>query len=181
MSVPARRRPGSASPLLPSVESIKTTPHVEDTQPQAARETPVVAVPAAATPQVNASDATVAQVASTPAPVAAAPTQPATPPPAVAVPAQPVASQAPMSPHGDYPAELDEKKPSTVAIRRILKARAETAVLRTAGLEGGYTSWNAFVEGALERELQRMAEQFNNGEPFPPNGGAFRQGRPLGS
>ncbi|MCI4659558.1 hypothetical protein [Cryobacterium zhongshanensis] len=77
--------------------------------------------------------------------------------------------------------ESDEKKSVTFGLRMSLKKRAETAVLRTAGYEGGYTSMTALVEGALEREIERLAIEFNNGEPFPRNNGGFRQGRPLGS
>ena len=54
-------------------------------------------------------------------------------------------------------------------------------VLRTAGYDGGYQSMAALVDGALERELERLAIEFNDGEPFPRNAGGFRQGRPLGS
>lgn len=79
------------------------------------------------------------------------------------------------------PVETDEKRPVTFGLRVSLKKRAETAVLRTAGYEGGYSSMAALVDGALERELERLAVEFNNGEPFPRNPGGFRQGRPLGS
>lgn len=79
------------------------------------------------------------------------------------------------------PIESAEKKAVTFALRTSLKKRAETAVLRTAGYEGGYKSMAALVEGALERELERLAVEFNDGEPFPQNTGGFRQGRPLGS
>jgi hypothetical protein len=77
--------------------------------------------------------------------------------------------------------ESDEKKAVTFGLRTSLKKRAETAVLRTAGYEGGYNSMAALVDGALERELARLSIEFNNGEPFPRNPGGFRQGRPLGS
>ena len=77
--------------------------------------------------------------------------------------------------------DSDEKKAVTFGLRTSLKKRAETAVLRTAGYEGGYNSMAALVDGALERELARLAIEFNNGEPFPRNLGGFRQGRPLGS
>lgn len=79
------------------------------------------------------------------------------------------------------PVESDEKKAVTLGLRTSVKKRAETAVLRTAGYQGGYKSMAALVEGALERELERLALEFNNGEPFPQNAGSFRQGRPLGS
>ena len=103
--------------------------------------------------------------------------------------AQPIAEPAPSSPAtapataalAVEPIESVEKKAVTFALRTSLKKRAETAVLRTAGYEGGYKSMAALVEGALERELERLAVEFNNGEPFPENVGGFRQGRPLGS
>lgn len=77
--------------------------------------------------------------------------------------------------------ESDAKKAITVAIRESLKKRAETAVLRTAGYEGGYLSMAALIEGAIERELERLAGEFNDGEPFLGNVGSFRRGRPAGS
>lgn len=68
-----------------------------------------------------------------------------------------------------------------IKMRKALKLRAETAVLRTGHLPGGYRSQVTLIEGALEQELTRLEAEFNNGEPFPPNGGSFRTGRPLGS
>lgn len=73
------------------------------------------------------------------------------------------------------------RKPVTVTLSVETKRRAETAVMRTAGRANGYTSFSSLVEGAIEHELARLAEEHNAGEPFPPNEGAFRQGRPLGS
>ncbi|MHB1328055.1 MAG: hypothetical protein ACYC2K_07620, partial [Gemmatimonadales bacterium] len=81
----------------------------------------------------------------------------------------------------DGPAEDGEKTAVTVGIRTLLKKRVETAVLRTAELEGGYPTMAALIQGALERELDRLAIQFNGGEPFQQDIGAFRRGRPLGS
>ena len=98
------------------------------------------------------------------------------PPPAIA-PTPPAATSAPAT----AAQGSDEKKAVTFGLRTSLKKRAETAVLRTAGYEGGYASMAALVDGALERELARLATEFNNGEPFPQNVGGFRQGRPLGS
>ena len=103
-----------------------------------------------------------------------------TPPAMEPLPAAP--SPTPGSSASSAPAvESDEKKAVTFGLRTSLKKRAETAVLRTAGYEGGYTSMAALVDGALERELIRLAVEFNDGEPFPRNVGGFRQGRPLGS
>lgn len=62
-----------------------------------------------------------------------------------------------------------------------LKVRADTAVLRTAGLPGGYRSRSQLINAAIEAELIRLEAEFNNGQEFPPNLGSFRTGRPLGS
>ncbi|SDZ56554.1 hypothetical protein SAMN05216554_0051 [Herbiconiux ginsengi] len=75
----------------------------------------------------------------------------------------------------------DVKTPVTVTIHRSVKKTAETAVLRTAGFPNGYPSFSALVEGAIQRELQRLADEYNGGEAFTPNGGSFRQGRPFSS
>ncbi len=66
-------------------------------------------------------------------------------------------------------------------LRAGLKKRAQTAVLRTAGVPGGYKSFAALIDGALERELTRLADELNDGAPYEPNTGEFRTGRPLGS
>ena len=71
--------------------------------------------------------------------------------------------------------------PTTVALREGLKRRAQTAVLQTAALPGGYRSFAALVDGALERELERLANEHNGSVPFEPNAGGFRTGRPFGS
>ncbi|WP_411698541.1 hypothetical protein [Conyzicola sp.] len=76
--------------------------------------------------------------------------------------------------------DREGKKAVTVGLRVSVKKRAETAVLRTAPYKGGYLSLSALVDGAIERELDRLAIEFNDGEPFPQNGGDFRQGRPVG-
>ena len=103
-----------------------------------------------------------------------------TPPAMEALSAAPSPTLTPTAPSADA-VESDEKKAVTFGLRTSLKKRAETAVLRTASYEGGYSSMTALVDGALERELARLAVEFNNGEPFPRNIGGFRQGRPLGS
>ena len=102
-------------------------------------------------------------------------------PPAMELPPAPASPNPRSNASSDGAVEGDEKKAVTFGLRTSLKKRAETAVLRTAGYEGGYNSMAALVDGALERELARLAVEFNNGEPFPRNVGGFRQGRPLGS
>jgi hypothetical protein len=73
------------------------------------------------------------------------------------------------------------KEQTSLQLRRSLKRRAQTAVLRTGGYEDGYRSFASLVEGALERELSRLEAEFNAGQPFPENEGGFRTGRPMGS
>ncbi len=88
-------------------------------------------------------------------------------------------------PTGETPPRAEAVKeptiPTTVPLRAGLKKRAQTAVLRTAGVPGGYKSFAALVDGALERELTRLADELNGGAPYEPNTGEFRTGRPLGS
>jgi len=79
------------------------------------------------------------------------------------------------------PPPADTKVSRTFQLRTGTLATAQTAVLRTAGLEGGYPSLNALIEAAVVRELHRLADQFNGGAPFPPHAGKFRTGRPIGS
>ncbi|GAB3575634.1 hypothetical protein GCM10027406_07450 [Leifsonia lichenia] len=67
----------------------------------------------------------------------------------------------------------------TVRIRLNMKKSAETAVLSTSGRLGGYRSMNSLVEAAIQRELDDLATRFNHGDPFPPNDGRFRKGRPA--
>lgn len=69
----------------------------------------------------------------------------------------------------------------TFRFQEALIRRAETAVLRTAGIVGGHVSMTALVNTALERELARLEAELNAGEPFPANRGEFRRGRPIGS
>lgn len=97
-----------------------------------------------------------------PAPVVAAPAAP--------VPA-PVVAQRPPAP---------ERKAVTFPMSVDLKKRIETAVLRTQGHPGGYASFTAFMDGAATRELARLEAEYNGGEPFEPNPGRFRAGRPIG-
>lgn len=142
-----------------------------------ARRRPGAESPIKLTPQVEE----VRTAASVPMQEAAPAVSPQEQPPAPAKTAtakrrKPAAVTTPM-PAGDS----DATEPATFNLRSVVKKSAETAVLRTQGYPGGYTSMKALVEGALERELARLADEFNGGEPFPPNEGGFRRGRPLGS
>lgn len=74
------------------------------------------------------------------------------------------------------------KNPSTTVSLKMdddLIAQAKTAVLSTAGIEGGYKSFAALIQSAVTRELQRLADEFNDGTPFEKHEGEFRRGRPL--
>lgn len=168
MSTPVRRRPG-ASPIQ------MLTPHIEEVRTSRVDDEPapgLMTAPPTLTTEAEPEASAPAVADDTPVPAAT-----------VNAPAAPAATPTPASSAAPAPTftESDEKKATTLAIRRSIKARAETAVLRTAGFDGGYKSWASFVEGALERELQRLEQEFNGGESFPPNMGSFRQGRPLGS
>lgn len=159
-----RKSPATSSLIMESViEPIQIPSAVEPPKPAQAA-APVAFVPSPAE-----------QTQTEPVPTAAPAAETATQPTAAPVPTAPPVAASAAAP------QMDEKKAITTTLRKSLKARAETAVLRTAGLEGGYRSWATLVEGALERELQRLADEFNGGVPFPPNTGEFRQGRPLGS
>jgi hypothetical protein len=83
---------------------------------------------------------------------------------------RPVATPAAVALHAPV---SDAKVQRTFQFKDSLIKRAETAVLRTAG-QGGHTSMTALLNAALERELQRLETEFNDGEPFPANCGAFR-------
>lgn len=104
-------------------------------------------------------------------------------PQAVDAPAAPVAtSPVPAAPAPDVaqPTAATERKAVTFPMRVELKKRVETAVLRTQGYPGGYASFTAFMDGAAARELARLEAEYNGGEPFEPNPGRFRAGRPIG-
>ncbi|GGI42864.1 hypothetical protein GCM10010988_41170 [Cnuibacter physcomitrellae] len=165
MSAPQRQRPGSASPIK------KLTPHVETVR------TP-------STPTEPEGEGTQRPLEVGVGSTSAAPTIEATPEPSVAgesgPAAQPARAKAPARKAAPKVLVPDPKIPTTLAIRQSLKKKAETAVLSTSRFEGGYVSLSALVEGALVRELERLAEEFNEGQPFEENDGGFRQGRPAG-
>jgi hypothetical protein len=115
----------------------------------------------------------------------AARTDPTPPPHAEAAPPPPTGSNIPEGAATPAPQTsprtTEAKIATTVPIRRSLKARAQTAVLRTGSYNDGYSSFAAFIDGAIEAELARLEAIFNDGEPFPEHNGEFRRGRPLGS
>lgn len=163
MSAPQRQRPGSASPIK------KLTPHVE-----------TVRTPSTPTEPEDAGTEGLPEVES-----------PSVPPTIEAIPessmvgestptARPARAKVPARKAGPKVLVPDPKIPTTLAIRQSLKKKAETAVLSTSRFEGGYVSLSALVEGALVRELVRLAEEFNEGQSFEENDGGFRQGRPPG-
>jgi hypothetical protein len=75
--------------------------------------------------------------------------------------------------------EEDGTVATTTLLRRSLKRQAQTAVLRVQQEPGGYRSFAQLVNGAIERELQRLAHEYNGGVPFEQNPGPFRTGRPF--
>ena len=161
MSTPQRRRPGGTSQisLTPRVEAIRTpgtpgTPPTSDGDAEASG--PLTSQPTAEVDRESAQHA--------------APKQRAERNPA-GKPERPVP-----------PAVSGLKIARTFQIREELVRQAETAVLRTAGYDGGHVSMTALVNEALRRELERLAEEFNGGEEFPQNAsGQFRTGRPIGT
>lgn len=153
MSPVKRRFPGAES-AISAMEAIRVGDQNQDTPPA-----PVAYLPAPA-----ASPA--------PDPTAAAP-QPATPSPQTPT---PPAVSAPVQPAAEPPA----KKATTIPMRVELKKRAETAVKVTKEIPGRYNSFTAFVEGAIEHELARLADELNGGVPFEANTGApLTTGRPA--
>ena len=165
---PQRRRPGDVQfpTLPPAVEPINTgTESVEREQ--------LRTVEPAAVPSTEATD-TGPAIQPAPEPEETTTEQPA---PKPKKPSNRV-SRLPEPAAGE---DANAKVATTLQIRSWIRQRAQTAVLRTAGIEGGYNSMQAFVEGAMLRELDRLQREFNNGEPYPPNQQGFRTGRPLGS
>lgn len=159
MAAPVRRRPGTGSPLAVEVEPVRTPATVPEQPAAPAAEDAPVAPPAAA-------QRAKVEVAEAPAPAVERPRRAPT---AASDPGPKVTDQA------------DPKSAVTVQIRNSLRQRAQTAVLQTAGRAGGHRSFAALVDAALERELERLAREFNGGAPFERNAGEFRTGRPFGS
>jgi post-segregation antitoxin (ccd killing protein) len=83
------------------------------------------------------------------------------------------------------PASAEEATPPTPHRRRItvyvrsdLYAQARAAVLDL-GAEGKEpASISALLEGALDRELKRLAKKHRDGEPWPEHRGRLPGGRP---
>jgi hypothetical protein len=99
---------------------------------------------------------------------------------AQAAPAPPTTSspepQAPPSP----PMRIsDETRPVTVKLSSSVIGKAKSAVLQTSGKPGGHRSFAGLVQAAVEREVQRLAEEFNEGQPYESHQGEFRRGRPF--
>lgn len=157
-----RRRPGAVSPiaLTPKVEPLPTP-----AGPALASVEKAPATQPAGVPQPAADGQSVGEVA---APAVATDLPAPAPRPA------PVRRAAPVA------IEADRKVARTFSLRESLVREAQTAVFRTGEFEGGYTSLNQLVVGAIERELERLAGEFNNGTRFPEHRGAFRTGRPPG-
>lgn len=151
MAAPVRRRPGAGSPLAVDVEPVRTPASVA---------APVAEPVAPELPAQRASVPREETVAAEPAPPRRARRE-----------APPVSRSV----------EPEAKRAVTLQMRTSQKARAESAVLHTAGSPGGHRSFAALVDAAVERELARLAKEFNDGVPFEPNTGVFRTGRPFGS
>lgn len=171
-----RKRPGGHTPvqLYAQPEGISVArldPEDSDPTPAPAGTPVLSAVPAlqddpVVPPAAAAEPAPAAEPASGAASPVAATTQPAVPAPAP-VPAPQI--------------DPKQKVTTSVQVSLLLKKQAETAIKTTGHLEGSYASWARFVNGAIAHELERLADQFNEGQPFPENAGEFRNGRPLGS
>lgn len=144
MAAPVRRRPGAGSPLAVEVEPVRTP---------ATAPAPVIRAGAVPAPRVGESEA--------------AQSAPMSPAAAVQPPSERRLSRRTAAPAVPEVREVpDAKKPVTVQMRMSLKQRAESAVLLTGGGEGAPRSFAALVDEAVERELARLAEHFNGGEPF---------------
>lgn len=202
MAGPERKRPGSSSPIL--LAAAMEQPRIADTAEPAAdpaaaplehvseapANAPVTTDPEAASQAVSGTEP--ASEVSTSVPLEEPLVEPAAPAALPtssvnAAPAPPASNPAPSAatpPAPEVPAVyIPENAKTSINMDLLtrLKLRADTAVLRTAGLPGGYRSRGQLMNAALEAELIRLEAEFNNGEEFPPNMGAFRTGRPLGS
>ncbi len=197
MARPERKRPGASSPivLVPEVEQVRTPSSLAQQSPATTEgsgpEVPAVPAatePAAAstTPTGEAADQADEVSPSGDAAAAASVTEVAASAPprtkSVARTREKKQAEAPAPEAPTIYIPPNAKTTVTMDMRTALKLRAETAVMRTQGLPGGYRSRTQLIEAALEELLVKIEAEFNNGEEFPPNiSGSFRTGRPLGS
>ncbi|WP_426624426.1 hypothetical protein ACPPVW_18770 [Leifsonia sp. McL0607] len=66
----------------------------------------------------------------------------------------------------------------TVALNPTQQARAKMAVVRT-GPFGGPASFSEFMRDAIDLYLDRLAQEYNDGEPFEPYRQQLKRGRPF--
>ena len=66
----------------------------------------------------------------------------------------------------------------TVYIREELHQQARAAILELGAQGKEPASISALLDGALERELQRLAKKHRSGEPWPEHQGRLPGGRP---
>lgn len=84
-----------------------------------------------------------------------------------------------MAPVPPAPMPNDTKSPVTVKLLDSVIGQAKSAVLHTSSKSGGHRSFAGLVQAAVEREVQRLAEEFNDGQPYESHKGEFRRGRPF--
>ena len=98
---------------------------------------------------------------------------------AQAAPVAPAPSPEPQALPTPPAAASDETKSVTVKLSSNIIGKAKSAVLATSGKPGGHRSFAGLVQAAVEREVQRLAEEFNDGQPYESHQGEFRRGRPF--
>ena len=96
-----------------------------------------------------------------------------------APPVQVAPAPEPQAPPAPPAAASDETKSVTVKLSSSVIGKAKSAVLQTSGKPGGHRSFAGLVQAAVEREVQRLAEEFNDGQPYESHQGEFRRGRPF--
>lgn len=67
----------------------------------------------------------------------------------------------------------------TVTVGEQLRARLRTAYTLTHVQERRHT-FSEFIAAALDAEIERLEQQYNDGEPFPDTESGVVRGRPLG-
>jgi hypothetical protein len=98
---------------------------------------------------------------------------------AQSAPVAPAPSPEPQAPATPPTPVSDETKSVTVKLSSSVIGKAKSAVLQTSGKPGGHRSFAGLVQAAVEREVQRLAEEFNDGQPYESHQGEFRRGRPF--